>query len=63
MLREWRQMTGILAMLLLGAPVIGAAQSSHSSGATYQWSGLDDDREVAGSVPRDSFRAGTVQAR
>jgi hypothetical protein len=39
MLREWRQITGILAMVLLGAPVSGAAQSSHSSGATYQWSG------------------------
>jgi hypothetical protein len=40
MLREWKRLTTrILAVSLLCAPVIGAAQSSHQSGSTYQWSG------------------------
>jgi hypothetical protein len=39
MFREGRQLTTILTVLWLAAPLIGAAQSAASKGATFQWSG------------------------
>ena len=39
MFRDGRQLTTILAVLWLAAPLIGAAQSAASKGTTFQWSG------------------------
>jgi hypothetical protein len=39
MVREGRQLTTILAVLWLAAPLTGAAQSAASKGTTFQWSG------------------------
>jgi hypothetical protein len=35
----WTQIATVLAVLTLGSPSIGAAQSSHSGADTYQWHG------------------------
>jgi len=39
MFRKRRQLTTIIAVLWLAAPLIGAAQSAASKGTTFQWSG------------------------
>jgi hypothetical protein len=39
MVREGRQLTTILAVLCLGAPLFSAAQSAAWKGTTFQWSG------------------------
>jgi hypothetical protein len=39
MFREGRQLTTIIAVLWLAAPLIGAAQPAASKGTTFQWSG------------------------